>query len=124
MHNAEGFTRTGSWGLARASGAWSVDGKRLTPGRELERLRLINALDSVLLDFSPSLVTISAAAGMGKGRLIAETVELARDSGFEGRIFQAGALAGDHDRALIARLLRRRLGRDVDLTDGHTTLGW
>jgi hypothetical protein len=122
MHSSEGFPRSYPWRLVNVSGAWASDGHALVPGRQQERLRLINALDATLLDVAPSLVTISAAAGMGKSRLIAETVELARASGFDGRIFAAGALPGDRDHALVARLLRRRLG--CDMSDAPDRAHW
>ncbi len=101
-------TTLGSWGLAHLVGAWSLDGRPRLVGRELESIRLLHTLDGVLSDRSPAVVTLSAPAGMGKSRLIEETLVLARVSGFGGRIFSVAAQPNDEDGALIARLLRAR----------------
>lgn len=98
----------GSWGLAHLTGTWSSDGRPRLVGRELESIRLLHTLDAVLRDSAPAIVTISAPAGMGKSRLIEETLVLARVSGFEGRVFSIAALPGDEENALLARLLRAR----------------
>jgi eukaryotic-like serine/threonine-protein kinase len=100
----------GSWGLAHSTGTRSGDGQPQLVGRELESIRLVHALDVVLRERLPAVVTISAPAGMGKSRLVEEAVTLARASAFEGRIFSAAALPGDENSASIARLLRARFG--------------
>ena len=94
------------------AGAWTIDGRPRLVGRELESIRLLHSLDAVLSDRSPAVVTISAPAGMGKSRLIEETLVLARVSGFGGRIFSVTAQPQDQNGALIARLLRDRFGLD------------
>ena len=104
----------GSWGLAHLTGAWSADGHPRLVGRELESIRLLHTLDEVLRERSPAVVTISAPAGMGKTRLIEETLVLARVSGFEQRIFSVAALPTDERGALLGRLLRARFGLDAD----------
>jgi tetratricopeptide (TPR) repeat protein len=103
----------GSWGLAHLTGMWSGDGQPCLIGRELESIRLLHTLDVVLRERSPAIVTISAPAGMGKSRLIEETLKLARTSAFEGRIFSVAALPGDENNAVIARLLRARFGLEL-----------
>jgi len=92
------------------TGTWSGAGRPHLVGRELESIRLLHTLDLVLRERSPAIVTISAPAGMGKSRLIEEALTLARISAFEGRTFSVAALPGDESNALIARLLRARLG--------------
>lgn len=92
------------------TGARSGDGQPPLVGRELESIRLLHALDLVLRERSPAVVTLSAPVGMGKSRLVEEAVTLARASAFEGRIFPVAALPGDENNASIARLLRARFG--------------
>ncbi|MGC4089014.1 MAG: tetratricopeptide repeat protein [Polyangiaceae bacterium] len=100
----------GAWGLAHLTGTWAQDGRPRLVGREFERFRLLHALDRALRDRAPAIVTLSAPAGMGKTRLIDDALSLARVSGFEGRIFCVAALPGDESNALLARMLRARLG--------------
>jgi hypothetical protein len=107
----------GSWGLAHVSGAWSIDGRPRLVGRELESVRLLHTLDEVVRERVSAVVTISAPAGMGKSRLIEETLVLARVSGFDDRVYSVSALPGDAPYALVARLVRARFGIELGEDD-------
>lgn len=104
----------GCWGLAHLTGAWTLDGRPRLIGRELESIRLLHALDTVVRQHSPYVVTLSGPAGMGKSRLIDETLVLARVSGFGDRTYSVSALPSDQSGALMGRLLRARLKLDAD----------
>ena len=109
----------GAWGFAHVTASWTLDGRPRLVGRELESIRLLNVLDSVLSDHEPYLVTVSGPARVGKTRLIEEMLVLARVSGFEERIFSVAARPSDAKNALLERLLRARFRLTVDAEPEH-----
>jgi len=89
---------------------YSRDARPHLVGRELELARVRDAIDRTILDRSATLVTLSGPSGMGKTRLIRESLVLAGGCGFEDRFFSLAAFSQDPSGALIARLLRARFG--------------
>jgi len=104
------FTRLGCWGLAHLSSTFSLDGRPRLVGRELESVRLLHAIDTVVRENGAIVATISGMPGAGKTRLIEDMLNVAEVAGFEGRIFNVAAQPGDGSYATIARLLCARFG--------------
>jgi tetratricopeptide (TPR) repeat protein len=103
-------TKLGCWGLAHLSSTLPIDGRPRLVGRELESVRLLHAIDSVVRENCAVVVTISGVAGSGKSRLVEEMLTVAEVVGFEGRIFSVAAQPGDGPYATLGRLLKVRLG--------------
>jgi tetratricopeptide (TPR) repeat protein len=104
------LTKLGCWGLAHLSSTLAIDGRPRLVGRELESVRLLHAIDSVVRENCAAAVTVSGVAGSGKSRLVEEMLTVAEAAGFEGRIFSVAAQPGDAAYATIRRLLNVRLG--------------
>lgn len=104
------FAHLGAWGLSHLTSSLTVDGKPRLVGRELESVRLLHAIDSVIREDIAVVTTVAGVPGSGKTRLIEDTLYVAEAAGFENRIFSVAAQPGDAPNATIARLLTARFG--------------
>lgn len=104
------YTQLGCWGLSYLSSTLSINGQTRLVGRELESIRILHAIDDVARGDKAVIVTVSGVPGAGKTRLIEDSMALAQVAGFEGRVYQVAAKAGDAPSATIARLVTARFG--------------
>ena len=104
------FSHMGAWGLSHLTSSLTVDGKPRLVGRELESVRLLHAIDSVIREDIAVVATVAGVPGAGKTRLIEDTLYVAEAAGFENRIFSVAAQPGDAPNATIGRLLTARFG--------------
>lgn len=104
------LTKLGCWGLAHLSSTLSIDGRPRLVGRELESVRLLHAIDSVVRENGAAAVTVAGVAGSGKSRLVDEMLTVAEAVGFDGRVFRVAAQPDDAAYATIRRLLNVRFG--------------
>lgn len=104
------YAQLGCWGLSYLSSTLSINGQTRLVGRELESIRLLHAIDDVARGDKAVIVTMSGVPGAGKTRLIEDSTALAQVAGFEGRVYQVAAVAGDAPNAVIARLVAARFG--------------